>query len=50
MDAFLKKIFPSVYEKRMHSHENNYCMFNDQGLAAFTSSLYLAGLVATLFA
>ncbi|KAI3754451.1 hypothetical protein L1987_54235 [Smallanthus sonchifolius] len=50
MDAFLKKFFPSVYEKKMHSHENNYCKFNDQGLAAFTSSLYLAGLVATLFA
>ncbi|KVH88317.1 General substrate transporter [Cynara cardunculus var. scolymus] len=50
MDAFLKKFFPSVYEKKMHSHESNYCKFNDQGLAAFTSSLYLAGLVATLFA
>lgn len=50
MDAFLKKFFPSVYEKKSHSHESNYCKFNDQGLAAFTSSLYLAGLVATLFA
>ncbi|KAJ0532623.1 putative major facilitator, sugar transporter, major facilitator superfamily [Helianthus annuus] len=50
MDAFLTKFFPSVYQKKKHSHENNYCKFNDQGLAAFTSSLYLAGLVATLFA
>ncbi|KAL7593508.1 hypothetical protein Lser_V15G33228 [Lactuca serriola] len=50
MDGFLKKFFPSVYEKKSHSHESNYCKFNDQGLAAFTSSLYLAGLVATLFA
>ncbi|MFS7917487.1 hypothetical protein Hanom_Chr03g00189611 [Helianthus anomalus] len=36
MDAFLKKFFPSVYEKKMHSHKNNYCKFNDQGLAAST--------------
>nr|XP_043629105.1 sugar transport protein 7-like [Erigeron canadensis] len=50
MDAFLKEFFPVVYEKKIRSQENNYCKFNDQGLAAFTSSLYLAGLVATLFA
>ncbi|KAK9073818.1 hypothetical protein SSX86_006412 [Deinandra increscens subsp. villosa] len=50
MDAFLLKFFPTVYEKKRRSRENNYCKFNDQGLAAFTSSLYLAGLFATLFA
>lgn len=50
MDSFLKEFFPAVYEKKIRSQENNYCKFNDQGLAAFTSSLYLAGLVATLFA
>lgn len=50
MDAFLIKFFPSVYEKKRRSRENNYCKFNDQGLSAFTSSLYLSGLVATFFA
>lgn len=50
MESFLQKFFPSVYEKKKQSLENNYCKFNDQGLAAFTSSLYLSGLVATLFA
>nr|GEU46944.1 sugar carrier protein A [Tanacetum cinerariifolium] len=50
MDAFLIKFFPSVYEKKKRTRENNYCKFNDQGLSAFTSSLYLSGLVATLFA
>lgn len=50
MDGFLKKFFPRVYEKKKHAHENNYCKFDDQGLAAFTSSLYLAGLVSSLVA
>ncbi|KAJ6746160.1 hypothetical protein OIU74_028759 [Salix koriyanagi] len=50
MDGFLQKFFRGVYEKKQRAHENNYCKFNDQGLSAFTSSLYLAGLVASLVA
>ncbi|XAR66801.1 hypothetical protein NMG60_11013140 [Bertholletia excelsa] len=50
MDGFLEKFFPTVYRNKMHVHENNYCKYNNQGLAAFTSSLYLAGLVASLVA
>lgn len=50
MDAFLEKFFYAVYENKKHAHENNYCKYNNQGLAAFTSSLYPAGLVATLVA
>lgn len=50
MDGFLHHFFRGVYEKKKHALENNYCKFNDQGLAAFTSSLYLAGLVASLLA
>ncbi|CAN1328123.1 Sugar transport protein 7 [Linum perenne] len=49
-DEFLKKFFPHVYEKKQQAHENNYCKFDDQGLATFTSSLYFAGLVASLVA
>lgn len=49
-DAFLEKFFHEVYVKKQHAHESNYCKYNNQGLAAFTSSLYLAGLVATLMA
>ena len=52
MDDFLVKFFPHVYDKK-HSgdlHESHYCKYNDQGLQAFTSSLYLAALVATYFA
>jgi MFS family permease len=50
MDDFLRKFFPSVYEQKMHAHENNYCKYNNQVLAAFTSVLYISGLVATLVA
>jgi len=50
MDDFLKEFFPAVYMQKQHAHENNYCKYDNQGLAAFTSSLYIAGLVASLFA
>ncbi|KAM7508301.1 hypothetical protein LguiA_018754 [Lonicera macranthoides] len=50
MDEFLSLFFPTVYKNKKHAHENNYCKYNNQGLAAFTSSLYLAGLVATIAA
>lgn len=50
MDPFLQKFFPVVYEKKKLQSKNNYCKYDNQGLAAFTSSLYLAGLVASLAA
>ncbi|GFS35745.1 sugar transporter protein 7 [Actinidia rufa] len=50
MNGFLQKFFPVVYRNKMRAHEDNYCKYNNQGLAAFTSSLYLAGLVSSLVA
>ncbi|CAN6809115.1 sugar transport protein 7-like isoform X1 [Brassica napus] len=50
MDEFLDQFFHTVYEKKKQAHESNYCKYDNQGLAAFTSSLYLAGLVSTLAA
>ncbi|KAJ4827443.1 Sugar transport protein 10 [Turnera subulata] len=51
MDSFLKKFFPSVYKKEKESHHDNmYCKFDDHVLTLFTSSLYLAALVASFFA
>ncbi|XP_022755257.1 sugar carrier protein A-like isoform X1 [Durio zibethinus] len=50
MDGFLREFFHSVYINKKHAHENNYCKYDNQGLAAFTSSLYFAGLVASLVA
>jgi sugar porter (SP) family MFS transporter len=52
MDVFLRKFFPRVYRNK-HSgdlQESHYCKYDDQGLQLFTSSLYLAALVATYFA
>lgn len=50
MDDFLRKFFPHVYERKKHAHENNYCKFDDEKLQLFTSSLYLAALVASFVA
>lgn len=50
MDDFLIKFFPEVYVKKHRAKENNYCKYNNQYLQLFTSSLYLAAIVASLFA
>ncbi|KAK3021589.1 hypothetical protein RJ639_046296 [Escallonia herrerae] len=47
MDDFLIKFFPKVHERKLHAKENNYCKYDDQLLQLFTSSLYLAALVAS---
>ncbi|KAL9232858.1 hypothetical protein vseg_007922 [Gypsophila vaccaria] len=52
MNPFLKKFFPAVYHKKNTPDPNQsfYCQYDNQGLQLFTSSLYLAALVATFFA
>ncbi|KAL5721337.1 Zinc finger protein stp4 [Ranunculus cassubicifolius] len=50
MDSFLSKFFPSVEKKMKSAHENQYCKFDSELLTSFTSSLYLAALVASFFA
>ncbi|XP_059457975.1 sugar transport protein 13-like [Corylus avellana] len=51
MPSFLNKFFPAVYLKTQDKNLNsNYCKYDNQGLQLFTSSLYLAGLIATFFA
>ncbi|KAL0457230.1 UNVERIFIED_CONTAM: Sugar transport protein 8 [Sesamum latifolium] len=50
MDEFLIKFFPKVHERKMHAAENNYCKYDDDMLQLFTSSLYIAALVASFFA
>ncbi|XP_075506778.1 sugar transport protein 13-like [Primulina tabacum] len=51
MPDFLKKFFPTVYERTTAPRlKSNYCKYDNQGLQLFTSSLYLAGLTATFFA
>ncbi|VAI25745.1 unnamed protein product [Triticum turgidum subsp. durum] len=52
MESFLKKFFPDVYHQMNGDKAavSNYCRFDSELLTVFTSSLYVAGLVATLFA
>lgn len=51
MEPFLEKFFPNVYKKMKEDTEiSNYCKFDSQLLTSFTSSLYVAGLVASFFA
>ena len=51
-DDFLAKFFHSVLVAKSEEVErsNQYCEFNSQVLQLFTSSLYMASLVATLLA
>ncbi|CAL4900636.1 unnamed protein product [Urochloa decumbens] len=50
MHAFQREFFPSVLKHNGRKESNIYCKYDNQGLQLFTSSLYLAGLTATLFA
>ncbi|THU55816.1 hypothetical protein C4D60_Mb11t10590 [Musa balbisiana] len=50
MDDFLEEFFPVVYERKHKAKEDNYCKFDNQNLQLFTSSLYLAALVASFVA
>lgn len=50
MPGFLKKFFPKILERKENAHTNYYCVYDSQILTTFTSSLYLAGLVASFFA
>ncbi|KAF7838953.1 sugar transport protein 10-like [Senna tora] len=52
MEPFLIKFFPSVYRQMKDGlgHQSAYCKFDNELLTLFTSSLYLAALVASFFA
>ncbi|OVA05907.1 Sugar/inositol transporter [Macleaya cordata] len=51
MEPFLRKFFPKVYTRMKEDNKiSNYCKFDSQLLTLFTSSLYIAGLVASFFA
>ncbi|KAJ4765271.1 Sugar transport protein 5 [Rhynchospora pubera] len=50
MESFLKQFFPHVLKKMAEAQQNEYCMYDDHSLTAFTSSLYIAALAASLAA
>ena len=54
MPDFLAKFFPDIAAAQQAgpapsaARQVQYCLFDDQGLQLFTSSLYLAGTASTL--
>ncbi|XP_059636956.1 sugar transport protein 5 [Cornus florida] len=50
MKSFLQKFFPSILRNAANAKTNIYCVYDSQVLTAFTSSLYIAGLAASLLA
>ncbi|KAH7296627.1 hypothetical protein KP509_26G031300 [Ceratopteris richardii] len=50
MDDFLQKFFPDVFRKKQDEGTNQYCKYDSQVLTLFTSSLYVAGLLASFVA
>ncbi|KAK9987065.1 hypothetical protein SO802_032016 [Lithocarpus litseifolius] len=51
-NEFLRKFFPSVYIKMKCEldKEDGYCKYDSQMLTLFTSSIYMAAMVAPIFA
>ncbi|WJX38699.1 Sugar transport protein 5 [Trifolium repens] len=51
MEPFLKNFFPDILKRKAVGTEvNMYCVYDNQMLTLFTSSLYLAALVSSLAA
>lgn len=50
MDDFLVKFYPHIYVHKKIAKEDNYCRYSNQVFQLFSSSLYLAALIATFFA
>ncbi|XP_074576884.1 sugar transport protein MST1-like isoform X1 [Curcuma longa] len=50
MESFLKQFFPGILRRMAAAESDEYCVYDSQLLTAFTSSLYVAGLVASLAA
>ncbi|KAL6650825.1 hypothetical protein ACP70R_009750 [Stipagrostis hirtigluma subsp. patula] len=50
MESFLKKFFPEVLRGMKSVKHNAYCKYDNQLLTAFSSSMYLAGMLSSLVA
>ncbi|KAG2572526.1 hypothetical protein PVAP13_7KG184155 [Panicum virgatum] len=50
MESFLSAFFPGVLRRMAAARRDQYCVYDSHALTAFTSSLYLAGLAASLVA
>lgn len=50
MESFLEKFFPEVLRGMRSAKRDAYCKYDNQLLTAFTSSMYIAGMLASLVA
>lgn len=50
MGPFLEKFFPTVLAKTRDHKQDQYCVYDSYKLAAFISSMFIAGLVSSLLA
>ncbi|KAM0893687.1 hypothetical protein ACQ4PT_024965 [Festuca glaucescens] len=50
MQSFLEKFFPEVLREMEGAKRDAYCKYDNQMLTAFTSSLYIAGMLSSLVA
>ncbi|KAL6650826.1 hypothetical protein ACP70R_009751 [Stipagrostis hirtigluma subsp. patula] len=50
MESFLKKFFPEVLRGLKSAKHDAYCKYDNQVLTAFSSSMFLAGMVSSLAA
>uniref|UniRef100_A0A0E0KRB6 Major facilitator superfamily (MFS) profile domain-containing protein n=1 Tax=Oryza punctata TaxID=4537 RepID=A0A0E0KRB6_ORYPU len=50
MQSFLTEFFPEVVKGMRGAKRDAYCRYDNQALTAFTSSLYIAGALASLVA
>ncbi|XP_044966720.1 sugar transport protein MST1-like [Hordeum vulgare subsp. vulgare] len=50
MESFLEKFFPEVLTGMKGAKRDAYCKYDNQMLTAFTSSLYIAGVLSSLVA
>ncbi|GJN27425.1 hypothetical protein PR202_gb15449 [Eleusine coracana subsp. coracana] len=50
MESFLSKFFPDVLRGMKSAKRDAYCKYDNQLLTAFTSSMYIAGMLASLVA
>lgn len=50
MESFLQPFFLDIMRKMADAKRDEYCVYDSQILTAFTSSLYVSGLPASLVA
>lgn len=48
MESFLQAFFPNILKKMNNTQQDTYCIFKNQVLTLFVSSLYLAAILSNL--